>query len=89
MLATIAPLSITMPRPSLFVVDFGERRAGVVQLKGWQCATGSTIVLRHAEILQHAALPDLHGHFDPSMIYTGNLRSAKATVLCTCRDLAS
>ena len=36
------------------------------------------VVLRHAEVMQHALLPDLKT-VDPTMIYVGNLRSAKAT----------
>ena len=40
---------------------------------------GTTIVLRHAEILQHEHLPDLKGDINKTMIYVGNLRTAKAT----------
>lgn len=83
-LATIPPVSITNPYPNIHVVDFGIRRAGVVRLKGLSCAAGHTLVLRHAEILQHDGLPDLRGHVDPKMIYVGNLRTAKQTDTYTC-----
>ena len=52
LLATIAPTNLTTPRPSLYVLDFGVRRAGVVRLSGLKCARGDVIVMRHAEILQ-------------------------------------
>lgn len=88
-LSTVAAVSVTNPYPHVYVADFGERRSGVVRLKGVTgCAAGETLVLRHGEILQHRGLPDLKGHVDPKVIYTGNLRSAKATDVYTCSGAA-
>ena len=87
-LETLTPKHITSPRPGLYVVDFGVNRAGVCRLKGLVCPRGGTIVLRHAEIMQHAGLPDLKGHADPSMIYTGNLRTAKQSDTYVCAGSA-
>jgi len=83
-LETVAPVAITTPRPGLYLVDFGVRRAGVTKLKGLTCPAGATIRIRHAEILQHKGLPDLGNTTDPTMIYVGNLRSALATDVYTC-----
>ena len=82
-LATVTPVSVSSPHPHVYVIDFGERRAGVVRLKSVACASGGVIVMRHAEILQHAGLPGVK-HVDPYMVYTANLRSAKATDTYTC-----
>jgi len=84
-LEIVPPINLTNPHPAIYVFDFGVRRAGVVRLKNIACAAGHTIVLRHGEIRQHPGLPDLHGHVDTGMIYTGNLRSAKATDVYTCK----
>lgn len=46
------------------------------------------IVVRVLVHVQHKGLPDLKGHFDPTMIYVGNLRSAKATDTYTCNGTA-
>jgi alpha-L-rhamnosidase len=75
---TIAPINITSPKPGMYVIDFGRNLAGVCALSNIKVPKGTNITLRHAEIMQHEHLPDLKT-VDPSMIYTGNLRSAKAT----------
>ena len=41
-----------------------------------QGAEGANVTIRHAEILQHAGIVD---HPQKGMIYTDNLRSARAT----------
>lgn len=81
--ATVKPVKITNPRPDTFVVDFGSNLAGVVELVGAVCARGSNITLKHAEIMQHSGIPGLD-HPDTKMVYTANLRSAKATDIYTC-----
>ena len=55
------------------VVDFGENLSGWVKLfvKG---KAGTTVTLRHAEVLQHPPYGPANGE-----IYTGNLRTAQAT----------
>jgi len=75
------PLKIWQPKqqPGIYVVDFGENLAGVCRISGVEGASGQVVQLRHGEILQHTGLPDLKGKVDPEMIYTGNLRGAKAT----------
>jgi len=73
-----APINITTPQPNLFVVDFGSNLAGVIKIKNLtKCAKGEILVFKHAEIMQHAGLPDITP--DPTMIYQDNLRGAKAT----------
>ena len=40
-LSTVAAVSVTNPYPHVYVADFGERRSGVVRLKGVTgCAAG-------------------------------------------------
>ena len=81
---TLAPVTITSPSAGLFVVDFGANLAGVTRLVGVKCKAGDTITLHHGEILQHAGIPGLK-NADPKRVYYGNLRSAKATDVYTCR----
>lgn len=81
------PVAVTNPQQGIYVVDFGSNLAGVVKLKGITCAAGSNITLRHAEIMQHAGLPDVPNP-DPRMIYVGNLRSAKATDVYICSGIS-
>ena len=83
-----APIAVASPRPNLYVVDFGANIAGVCELRKVVCPAGTSITLRHAEIMQHAGLPDLHNQSDPAMIYTGNLRGAKATDVYICSGAA-
>ena len=76
----VKPVAVTQPFPGIFVVDYGSNLAGLSKLKSIPTApAGTTIVLHHAEILQHEHLPDLKGDINTSMPYYGNLRSAKAT----------
>ena len=84
----IKPVGITNPKPNVYVVDFGTNLAGVCKLKNIRLAAGQSVVLRHAEVMQHALLPDLKT-VDPTMIYVGNLRSAKATDTYTARGDAA
>eukprot|EP00049_Salpingoeca_infusionum_P017850 m.354639 g.354639 ORF g.354639 m.354639 type:complete len:1153 (-) comp17070_c0_seq1:211-3669(-) len=59
--------------PAKYVVDFGENLSGVVRINATG-PSGTPIVLRHAEVLQHPPYGPADGN-----IYTGNLRSAQAT----------
>ncbi|KAJ9458299.1 Beta-galactosidase 15 [Diplonema papillatum] len=77
----VVPITITEPKKGVFVIDFGVNLAGVVRMNdvakfAAQIPSGQNITLRHAELLQHA---DLGSPVQPGMIYTDNLRSAKAT----------
>jgi len=74
----VSPVAITQPYPGTFVVDFGANLAGVCKLSNIQLPAGANVTLVHAEIMQHALLPDVP-HPDPKLVYVGNLRSAKAT----------
>jgi alpha-L-rhamnosidase len=72
---TVSPSSssrITQPYPNIYVVDFGENLAGVVELMGIMCNRGSTVTLRHGEIMQHSGLPDLK---NPDPVSNGYLHS--------------
>jgi alpha-L-rhamnosidase len=73
------PVSVTQPRPGVFVVDFGQNIAGLVRLRV-HGARGTRVQLRHAEILVH--VPYCGGSTGVAcdgMIYNNNLRSARAT----------
>eukprot|EP01119_Soliformovum_irregulare_P021723 TRINITY_DN7294_c0_g2_i1.p1 TRINITY_DN7294_c0_g2~~TRINITY_DN7294_c0_g2_i1.p1 ORF type:complete len:1083 (+),score=341.06 TRINITY_DN7294_c0_g2_i1:2597-5845(+) len=67
--ARLTPKNLTQPQPGVYVFDFGQNFAGwcTIKVKG---PAGTTVVLKHAEILQHSG---------NGMIYTENLRTAKAT----------
>lgn len=62
------------------VIDFGQNQAAVVRLKHFQCPSGTTVVMRHAELLVHPP----YGDFDNTTIYVDNLRAAKATDIYIC-----
>ena len=64
-----SPVEITQPKPGMFVVDFGQNIAGVVNL--WlydQLSEGQTVTLRHAEELN-----------EDGTLFTDILRGAKQT----------
>ncbi|EOD26424.1 hypothetical protein EMIHUDRAFT_100487 [Emiliania huxleyi CCMP1516] len=84
---SIAPVALTNPRKGLYVADFGRRLTGVVRLNRMICKEGTRVILRHAEIMQHAGLPDVKTA-DPAMIYVGELRGARATDVYTCSGRA-
>ena len=73
----VVPVAITEPKPGVFVVDFGVNLAGVCRLHNINLPAGANVTLRHAEVLQHAGLPGIV--VEAGMVYTANLRSAKAT----------
>ena len=86
-LQVLTPTALWTPGPAgLYVADFGSNLAGLVQLQGVQCTAGTTITLQHGEILQHEGLPDIPDP-NPKRIYTGNLRTARATDVYTCAGL--
>ncbi len=64
------PVEITTPKPGVFVVDFGQNIAGVVELtfEGVTLTEGQVITLRHAEELD-----------EDGMLYTAPLRGAAQT----------
>ncbi len=66
-------VTITQPKNGTYVVKFPRNFSGVCRIRA-KGPTGTTITLRHAEILVH---PPYSG--EPGMIYTENLRSALAT----------
>ena len=79
---TVAAVSVTNPYPTIFVVDFGINQAGVTRLNdlsAWPLKVGDTIVMKHAEILEHEYLPGVNASNYGKMIYQGNLRTAKQT----------
>ncbi|MFJ6125699.1 alpha-L-rhamnosidase [Streptomyces griseoviridis] len=63
----LTPVAVTQPKPGVFVFDLGQNMVGSVRLTV-QGAAGTTVRLRHAEVLD----PD-------GTVYTDNLRTAKAT----------
>ena len=79
---SIAPISIQAVRPALSVsrinatvqvVDFGDNLSGWARIRA-QLPAGHAVEVRHAEVLMH----EPYGPADGT-VYTGNLRSAKAT----------
>jgi alpha-L-rhamnosidase len=74
------PVTISEPQDGIYVVDFGQNMAGVIRLRLRNCFSGTQVVLRHAELLNHPPYGPVDG-----LIYTGNLRSAKATDTYTCK----
>ena len=79
--AMLPALTVNEPSPGVFVLDFGQNFAGYVRLRyPAPVPAGVNITLRHAELLQHPP----YGPKDGS-VYTGNLRSAKATDVYTTR----
>ncbi|MEV5981091.1 alpha-L-rhamnosidase [Streptomyces sp. NPDC052114] len=63
----ISARKVTEPKPGVFVYDLGQNMVGVVRLTVTGAA-GTTVRLRHAEVLN----PD-------GTLYTTNLRTARAT----------
>lgn len=74
------PVSISEPKGGIYVVDFGQNMAAIVRIRIRYCPAGTQVVLRHAELLMHPPYGPADG-----TIYTGNLRSAKATDTYTCK----
>jgi len=71
--------TLTEPSPGVFVFDFGQNIAGYSRLSlPAPTLPGITITLRHAELLQHPPYGPSDGN-----VYTGNLRSARATDVYT------
>ncbi|MGA2247127.1 MAG: glycoside hydrolase family 78 protein [Verrucomicrobiota bacterium] len=68
---TLQPVAMTKPAPGVYVFDLGQNMAGWCRLEV-SGPRGSAVKLRHAESLK----PD-------GMIYTDNLRSAKAEDIYT------
>jgi alpha-L-rhamnosidase len=82
----VKPIGITNPAPGVFVVDYGTNVAGWSVIKNMKGKAGQTVMLKHAEIMQHENLPGNQGTWrkpiakmNSSLIYQGNLRSALAT----------
>jgi alpha-L-rhamnosidase len=67
----LKPIAMTNPKPGVYVFDMGQNLAGWCRLK-LSGPRGTVVKLRHAESLK----PD-------GMIYTDNLRSAKAEDIYT------
>ncbi len=64
----LSPVALTEPQPGVYVFDLGQNTAGWCRLKLRKLPAGTTVTLRHAEVLN----PD-------GTLYTANLRSAKQT----------
>lgn len=69
----LKPISMNEPKPGVYVFDLGQNMVGWCRLKV-QSAAGTTVTLRHAEMLS-----------DDGAIYTDNLRAAKQTDTYTFR----
>jgi len=69
----IKPISVSEPKPGIYVFDMGQNMVGWCRLRV-QGAAGTTVTIRHAEMLS-----------DDGTIYTDNLRAAKQTDSYTMR----
>lgn len=77
----VAAVAISSPSVGVYVFDFGQNLAGIARVTlPAPVASGITITLRHAELLQHPPYGPKDGN-----IYVGNLRGAKATDVYTTR----
>lgn len=72
---TLAPKTITSPKPGVYVVDFGQNFSGWCRIKV-SAPAGKSISLKHAEMLY----PD-------GTVNQENLRSARATDVYTTRGI--
>ena len=77
----LAPRSSTSPKPNVQVFDFNQNTAGVIRLRlsPGQCAEGTNVTVRYAEVLSHPPYGP-----DDGTLYTLNLRGAKQTDVYTC-----
>jgi len=73
MVETITPVSVNEIRPGVFIYDLGQNISGWVRLHV-NAPAGTRVQLRHGERLT-----------GDGMLYTENLRRAKATDVYTCR----
>ena len=73
----IKPISVSEPKPGVYVFDLGQNMVGWCRLRV-QGAAGTTVTIRHAEMLS-----------DDGTIYTDNLRAAKQTDAYTAVAAAS
>lgn len=77
--------SMQSPSPGVYIFDLGQNIAGYVRLTlPAPVPAGITLVLRHAEALQHPPYGPKDGN-----IYVGNLRTAKATDTYTTKGTAA
>lgn len=75
---TLYAVSMTKPRPGVFVYDMGQNMAGVPLLDFRNLQRGQEITIRHSEVLY----PDMEQYAaNKGMIMTENLRAAM------CRDI--
>ena len=63
-------VAITEPGPGQYVFDFYQNMAGFITLKVNDCPPGTTIIMRHAEILY--ANGSIHNHYLPDAPMQGN-----------------
>ncbi len=76
----IEPVNITEPEHNVFVYDFGQNMAGVVEItvKGEK---GTVVTIRHGEVLNNG---ETNGDGAYGTLYTANLRAAQATDKYVC-----
>jgi alpha-L-rhamnosidase len=73
----LKPVAVSSPRPGVRVFDLGQNTVGTVQLKIRQGEAGARVTLRYGEVLDEAG-----------MVYTENLRTARATDHYICKGQA-
>ena len=70
---TIVPMVVRQTETET-IFDVGRNLAGIVCIRNLDAAGGETLTIRHGEIL------------DQGKVYTGNLRTAKAELVYTCKS---
>eukprot|EP00760_Papus_ankaliazontas_P039572 PhM_4_TR9648/c0_g1_i1/m.3135/K05989/ramA; alpha-L-rhamnosidase len=71
--STLKAVSMTNPRPGIWVFDFGRTISGFCSVKNLNGPAGSNLTMRYGEIMDH------YNKGQSDLVYFGNLRSAKAT----------
>lgn len=70
----VKPKRIFKDRDGITLIDFGRNLAGIVKIGPLTAKEGQQIVIHHGELVQDGKL------------YTGNLRTAKQTLVYTCKE---
>lgn len=72
--AQLKPVSMSEPKPGVYVFDFGQNIVGWCRLKA-RGPAGTTVTLRHAEMVN-----------EDGTVYTANLRGAPSSIGSRCAD---
>lgn len=77
---TVEPVAVTEPKEDVYIYDFGQNLAGVVEITV-KAERGTKVVIRYGEVLNNG---ETNGDGDQGTLYTANLRGAQATDTYIC-----